>query len=185
LGNPSSLPPLLFLSLFLLILYWRCPYLLFLSPSHFSGPAWEHTALAASGPNAGAQLAHRGTRVAAGLGAGAPEAGWHQRGSWTGGAQCSDARGGPGRAGGRGVRAPARGPSGARRSRRCGRARAGVRDAGAGSARAAPSRSVASDWWSSGSKRIKISHYPARIHILRIWHKGDDHVIVEERHIND
>jgi hypothetical protein len=31
LGNPSSLPPLLFLSLFLLILYRRQPHLLFLS----------------------------------------------------------------------------------------------------------------------------------------------------------
>jgi hypothetical protein len=67
LGNPSSLPPLLFLSLFLLILYWRRPYLLFPSPSRFSGPAREHTAPAASGPSAGAQLAHRGHAGCGGL----------------------------------------------------------------------------------------------------------------------
>jgi hypothetical protein len=135
LGNPSSLPPLLFLSLFLLILYWRRPYLLFLSPSRFSGPAREHMAPAASGPSAGAQLAHRGARVAAGSGAGAPEAGGasaeagpavRRRGRPRRAGAGRGTRAGAGgdrggRASGHGVRAPARGPSGARRSRRCGR----------------------------------------------------------------
>jgi hypothetical protein len=90
LGNPSSLPPLFFLSLFFLILHWRrffSPVSLPLSGSFgwCKQASWRHGWAVADRPGAGAQLAHRGARAAAGSGAGAPEAGRRQRGSRSGG----------------------------------------------------------------------------------------------------